>query len=163
MNMPLKNTSQDYAIQSDIPVAPLRCWKERALQTLCYEGGGLLLVAPLYAALFGTTAKESFTLLLVLAALVMLWSPLHNTAFDLVDARVNARVASARPQGLRLLHALSLESTCVLFTLPVVMWLGGHGFWAALAVDVGLTLAYTAYAYVFHLTFDWLRPVTKGA
>ena len=40
------------------------------------------------------------------------------------------------------------------------MIVGGHGFWEAVAVDIGLTLFYTAYAYVFHMVFDRLRPVT---
>ncbi len=39
------------------------------------------------------------------------------------------------------------------------MWFGGHGLWSALAIDIGLTLLYSAYAYFFHILYDWLRPV----
>jgi uncharacterized membrane protein len=39
------------------------------------------------------------------------------------------------------------------------MWLGGHTMREALAVNLSLTLFYVGYAYVFHLLFDWLRPV----
>ena len=46
-------------------------------------------------------------------------------------------------------------------SLPVIMWIGGVGFWPALGVDIGLTLLYTGYAYVFHLAYDWLRPVVR--
>jgi uncharacterized membrane protein len=141
----------------------LRNMKERVIQTLAYEGGGLLLIAPLYAAAFGQTATASFGLLVVLAVLVMAWAPVHNVVFDYVDARTNNRVASDRPHSLRVFHAISLETTAVLVTLPAVMWIGGFSFWGALAVDLGLTCAYTVYAYVFHLTFDWLRPVPTGA
>jgi L-arabinose isomerase len=38
----------------------------------------------------------------------------------------------------------------------------GHlypGMLDALALDLGLTVAYTAYAYTFHMAYDWLRPV----
>jgi uncharacterized membrane protein len=143
------------------PRPPLRSLRERVIQTLGFGAGGLLLVAPLYAALFGADAATSVFLLVVLALLVMLWSPFHNFLFDYLEARICRRVASDRPHRLRLVHAVSHEATSVVLTLPAVMWIGGHGFWTALAVDIGLTLAYALYAYVFHLGFDWLRPVAR--
>jgi uncharacterized membrane protein len=39
------------------------------------------------------------------------------------------------------------------------MSLGGLDFAKALSADIGLTLLYAGYAYLFHLTFDTLRPV----
>lgn len=140
---------------------PQRCVKERIIQTLSYEAGGLVLVTPFYALAFGHTAIDSLTLMFVLSLLVMAWSPLHNVVFDWFDGRVSGRVASDRPHHLRLLHAFSLETSSILVTLPVVMLLGGHGFWTALAIDVGLTVSYAAYAYVFHLGFDRMRPINK--
>ena len=46
-------------------------------------------------------------------------------------------------------------------TLPIVMWMGGFGFWAALAVNIGFTVFYAAYTYIFHIVFDWLRPMRR--
>ena len=48
-------------------------------------------------------------------------------------------------------------------TLPLVMHLAGYGFWDALFFDTALTVFYTAYAYVFHLAYDLLRPVARVA
>ena len=138
----------------------LRNLRERFIQTLAYEAGGLLLVTPIYALVAGKKAAESFTLMVALSVLVMIWSPIFNTLFDWVEGRTTGRSASDRPHRLRLLHAALLEVTSVVVTLPAVMWLGGHDFLSALAIDVGLTLAYAAYAYVFHFSFDKLRPVT---
>ena len=42
------------------------------------------------------------------------------------------------------------------------MSLGGLGFAEAISADVGLTLFYAGYAYVFHLGFDSLRPVAPA-
>jgi Chlorhexidine efflux transporter len=42
------------------------------------------------------------------------------------------------------------------------MAMGGHGFWRALAIDIGLTLFYAVYAYGFHLVYDRLRPVSRA-
>jgi uncharacterized membrane protein len=163
MAVPFANYTVAHAPIAEHVTTPLRCTKERILQSLCFEAGGLLLVVPAYALIFASSAKHSFGLLFVLSLLVLAWSPLHNTVFDWWEARLTGGVASDRPHGLRFVHATSHEATSVAVTLPALMWLGGHGFWGAIAVDVCLTLTYAAYAYVFHLAFDWLRPVVKGA
>lgn len=140
---------------------PLRSVRERCYQTLAYEFGGLMIAAPLYAVVFGQSAQASFLLIAAISVCVMAWSPVHNAIFDWADLLLSGRVASERPHGLRLVHAVSLEVTSTLVSLPVIMWIGGIGFWPALGVDIGLTLLYTGYAYVFHLAYDWLRPVVR--
>ncbi|MFN5998019.1 MAG: PACE efflux transporter [Paracoccaceae bacterium] len=137
----------------------LRSPRERVIQTLAYEVGGLCLSVPLIALFGGGTTGEAFKLMLALSVAVMIWSPIHNTVFDWLDFRLSGRLASDRPQRLRLVHAASHEATTVLVTLPILMVLGGLSFWAALLADLGLTLLYAAYAYVFHLVYDRLRPV----
>jgi uncharacterized membrane protein len=141
---------------------PLRTVKERICQTLAFELGGLALAAPLYGLIFGHDAAQSLTLLAVLSLAVMAWAPIHNTLFDMADFKRTGRSASARPHGLRIIQALSQELSVLVITLPLVMHIGGHGFREALMVDLGLTLFYAAYAYCFHIIFDWLRPIPEG-
>ncbi|WP_413720569.1 PACE efflux transporter [Silicimonas sp. MF1-12-2] len=138
----------------------LRSLRERIIQTVSFELGGLLVVAPAYAVLSGSSPTESLGLLIALSIAFMIWSPIHNTLFDVLEFRFSHRVASDRPHGLRIVHAISHETTSIVVTLPLIMYLGGYGFWVAIAVDLGLTIAYTAYAYLFHVVFDRLRPVT---
>jgi uncharacterized membrane protein len=138
----------------------LRSGRERLLQTLLYEVGGLLIVLPLYALVTGHAMKDSLLLLVAVSIATMTWACLHNVIFDYVEARRTGRVASDRPQVLRLIHAASTEVTSILVTTPVIVLTGGFGWWQALMVDIGLTLFYASYAYVFHLAFDALRPVT---
>jgi uncharacterized membrane protein len=126
----------------------LRTARERLFQTLMYEAGGLLMATPLYGLVFDRDAGGSFALLAVLSVIVMI--------------ERTGRVASDRPQGLRAAHALCLEITATAVTLPVVMAMGAHSFWQALSIDVGLTLFYAAYAYVFHIFYDRLRPVSPS-
>ena len=137
----------------------LRSPRERAIQTLAYEAGGLCLSVPLVALFGGGTAGEAFGLMLALSFAVLVWSPIHNTVFDWLDLSLSGRVASDRPQRWRLVHAASHEASTVVVTLPILIWLGGLGLWAALLADLGLTLLYAGYAYVFHLVYDRLRPV----
>lgn len=137
----------------------LRSARERALQTVCYEVGGILVAAPVYALLFGAGAAESIGLMLAVSVAVMVWAAFHNSVFDLLEWRLAGRTASDRPHRWRVVHALSQEATSVLVTTPVIMAVGGLGLWAALALDLGLTLFYAGYAYVFHLVYDRVRPV----
>jgi uncharacterized membrane protein len=137
----------------------LRSARERICQTLAYEAGGLVLAVPLYALFAGRQAQDSLILIMAVAAACMMWSPLHNTAFDWADWRFNRRVASSRPHRLRMVHAISHEASSVVVTVPMIIALGGHSFLGALAVDAGLTLLYACYAYVFHIAYDRLRPV----
>jgi uncharacterized membrane protein len=137
----------------------LRSPRERLIQTVAYELGGLCLSVPLVAVVGGGSTGEAFTLMLALSVAVLIWSPIHNTVFDWLDLRLSGRVASDRPQRWRLVHAASHEASTVVVTLPILIWLGGLGLWAALLADLGLTLLYAVYAYVFHLVYDRLRPV----
>lgn len=137
----------------------LRSPRERALQTLLFEVGGLLLVAPLYALVFSAPMEESFLIIAALAVAVMIWSPIHNTIFDVLDLRMTGRVASDRPHGLRIIHAVSHESTSLVVTVPLLIWLGGHSLMEAILLDIGLTIVFAIYAYVFNIIYDRLRPV----
>jgi uncharacterized membrane protein len=140
----------------------LRSPQERIIQTLAFEIGGLFLVLPLFVLVTGNGAGEGFLLLAVLSVAVMIWSPLHNTVFDRLDLWLSGRVASARPQGWRMLHAISHEVTVVVVTLPIMLGLGGLSLGDALLANIGLTAVYTAYAYAFHLVYDRWRPVVAG-
>ncbi len=137
----------------------LRTARERVIQTLAYEAGGLVVATPLYALAFGTDADESALLLAVVSVAMMIWSPIHNTLFDLAEWRMVRRVASDRPHVQRALHALSHEATAAIVTVPILMFLGGLGFVEALLADIGLSIVYTLYAYAFHWIYDRLRPV----
>jgi uncharacterized membrane protein len=143
------------------PRRALRNLRERVIQTLWFELLGLALVAPLFAYFSGPTVGESFTLLLVLALalVVTLWSGFYNSAFDLAELRLAGRVASDRPHRWRAVHTIGLETSAIAMTLPLVVAFTSLGWQEALVADIGLTLAYVAYGYVFHLAFDRLRPV----
>lgn len=143
--------------------AALRSRRERVIQTLWFEALGLALVSPLFAQFVGGSSAESLLVLAVLSVVVMGWSALYNTAVDWVEWRCTGRVASNRLHRWRLAHAAGLECTAVLLTWPLIVALTPLGWLEALAADVGLTVAYTIYGYLFHLGFDRLRPVRASA
>jgi uncharacterized membrane protein len=145
----------------------LRSPRERIIQSLAYETCGLCFSIPLYLAYNGAAAggdpAGAAGLMMALSMAALIWAPLHNILFDLADLRMTGRCACARPLGWRLAHALSLEASTLTLTVPLLVVLGGHGWGEALLLDLGLTLAYVCYAYLFHLTYDKLRPIGASA
>ena len=149
--------------QADASAAPasplLRSRRERALQTLWFEGIGLAVVSPLFAHFSGVHMGSSLFVLMMLSITVMTWSAIYNSVVDRIERRLAQRVASDRPHHWRVLHAVGHEVSAVAFTWPLVVALTSLGWMDALWAEAGLTLAYTAYGYLFHLVFDRLRPV----
>jgi uncharacterized membrane protein len=133
--------------------------RQRAVQTLIFETGGLLLATPLYEAMFGRTGESAFGLMLALTLAVLLWSPLHNLLFDALEQRMTDRLACNRAHALRLLHAISHEVTPIVITLPMIILLGRHSLTEALALNGGLTALYMVYAYAFYWLYDRIWPV----
>jgi uncharacterized membrane protein len=60
-------------------------------------------------------------------------------------------------------HTIGNEATALIVTWPLMVALTPLAWLQALAAEIGLTLAYVLYGYLFHLGFDRLRPVRAGA
>ena len=98
----------------------------------------------------------------MLALAMLVYSPLYCAAFDRADRRLTGRLASDRPNGLRLVHALGHELGAMLVSVPVLLALTDLGLGGALALDLGLSLAYAGWTWVFFVLWDRLRPQPRG-
>jgi uncharacterized membrane protein len=145
------------------PHGAIRSRRERLIQTLWFEALGIAIVSPLFAHFAGPSLGKSIIVLTALSVTMMCWSALYNTAFDLIEVRCTGRVASDRPHGLRVVHTIGNEATALIVTWPLMVALTPLAWLQALAADIGLTLAYALYGYLFHLGFDRLRPVRADA
>lgn len=140
--------------------AIIRSARERVIQTLTFEAGGLVLATPLYVLFFGAEGSASLFVVTALSLAVVMWSPMHNAVFDVIEWCLTGRAASARPHGLLLLHAISHEVSVCTVSLPLLMWFRNLTLGQALLGNIGLTALYTGYAYLFHIVYDRLRPVS---
>ena len=61
------------------------------------------------------------------------------------------------------MQTIGLEATAVIVTCPLIVALTTLGWLEALVTDIGLTLTYALYGYLFHLGFDRLRPIYRDA
>jgi uncharacterized membrane protein len=139
--------------------AAVRGLRERVIQTLAFEVLGLAIVSLPFAYFSGASAGESLALLTALSIVIMSWSALYNTAFDHIERRLTGRVASDRPPRWRVLHAIALEASALVVTWPLIVAMTALSWREAFIAEIGLTLAYAAYGYCFHLAFDHFRPV----
>ncbi|MEY1555230.1 PACE efflux transporter [Yoonia sp. R2331] len=140
-----------------------RTLRERILQTCAFEAIGIACVTPLFMAFYGGHASESLALMIAISLAVMIWAPLYGFIFDRIEGRRTGRVASDRPNAVRVLHAVLYELTAVSVTLPLAMAIGGLTFGQAIGLNIWLTLFYVAYAYGFFLIYDRLRPVRRAS
>jgi uncharacterized membrane protein len=141
------------------PYGAIRSRRERLIQTLWFEALGVVIVSPLFAHFAGPSLGKSIIVLTALSVTMMCWSALYNTTFDLIEVRCTGRVASDRPHVLRVLHTIGNEVTALIVTWPMMVALTPLGWLHALGAEIGLTLVYALYGYLFHLGFDRLRPV----
>lgn len=149
----------------------LRSLPDRLRQIALYEIGGLCLISPAFALVAGISATTSIGLLGTLALIVAVWNGLYSTVFDCAEQAITGRSADDRPLFLRAVHAVLLEAGAAVATTPVIAAWTGMNWTTALVEDVGLTLAYSAYAFVFGLLYDsmfpiqsegWMREVING-
>jgi uncharacterized membrane protein len=140
----------------------LRSVPDRFRQVALYEIGGVGLISPLLALAAGLSPTASAGLLAVLAVIVAAWNGVYSTAFDWAERAITGRQPDRRPPLLRVAHALMLESGAVVATTPVIASWMNVSWNAALLQDLGLTLAYSAYAFVFGLLYDSLFPMDRG-
>lgn len=140
----------------------IRATKERVIQTVAYEIGGLLVVIPAYSLYYKAGVSESLTLFIAISILVMIWTGVHNTLFDLMEWRVCQRVASDRTVRYRIIHMLSLELTSTIICVPLILIMTDLHLLEAVILDLVLTFVYLIYGMVFHYIYDYLRPINKG-
>jgi uncharacterized membrane protein len=137
----------------------LRSLTDRIRQVILFELGGLLLITPPFVWLSGVPLSDSLGLLAVIAAIAALWNAVYNSAFDWLEGRLTGRTADRRAMWMRGIHALGFEGGLLLVSLPIIMIWTGMGWLEALIADIGLALAYVAYAFVFNLAYDRFFPI----
>jgi uncharacterized membrane protein len=134
---------------------------DRTVQTILCQAGGIIMVTPVYAAISGGGAAQSTLVITLVFAAAIVWAALFNTLFDLLEWHLAYRVASDRPHFWRVLHAVILEGSTLVVSVPIFVWIGGHSVGEAMMIDLGLTAFCAVYAYFFFLGYDRLRPLRR--
>lgn len=127
-----------------------------------YEVIGLLLAVPLAAWVFGTDLVKTGILSLFFSVLAMFYTAIYNHYFDRLLLKLG-RNPARRGILLRTVHTLLFEAGFLIISVPAIAWWLSLSLWEALAMDLGFTLFYVAYTYVYNLGYDIVFPYPEGS
>ena len=132
---------------------------ERVGHALAFEVIALLICAPLFSWLMGTTMAAMGALTLAISLIAMAWNVVYNIGFD----RLQRRLGFSRTLAVRVLHAAVFELGLILVAVPLAaVWLD-ITLWRALVLDAGLLLFFLPYTLVFNWAYDSLRERWSSA
>lgn len=139
----------------------IRNFRERVIQATSFEVVGVLLFTNLLAFALDREAGESMILLIAMSVAAVCLTGGFNHVFDTIEYKRTGRVASDRPQTVRVIHTVLLECVIALATIPMLKYSMDLSWTDALLADIVLLVFYAGYGYVFHVIYDRLRPVRK--
>lgn len=133
---------------------PTKSLTERVGHALAFELIALLICAPLFGWLMGTSVVAMGALTLAISLIAMVWNVVYNSGFD----RLQRRLGFHKTLVVRALHAVVFELGLVIASVPLAaVWLG-ISLWQAFVLDIGLLMFFLPYTMVFNWVYDWLRP-----
>lgn len=141
---------------------PMRNGRDRLRYVISFELLLLALVVPVGAIYFDKPLHDIGGLGAILTVKAMVINYLYNLGFDHLDAR-SGRISSNRSKLGRVFHALGLEITLLITSLPLYMWWLQLGLLQALATDVTVTTFVVFYTFLFTLGYDRMFPVRVAA
>lgn len=141
---------------------PMRTGRDRLRYTISFELVLLVLLVPVGAIYFDKAVHEIGALGVILSLKAMVLNLIYNWVFDRIDARAG-RVSSDRSVIGRILHAIGLELTLLVTSLPIYMWWLQLRLIEAIATDLTVTTFVVFYTYWFTLGYDRMFPVRKAA
>jgi uncharacterized membrane protein len=133
---------------------------ERFAQAVLYEAIAIAFLTPVYSWAFGMPLDNSFYTMAMTSFAVVIWAAIYNTMFDRVMYRRTGLLAHEKTTRLRVLHAVLLEITITFIAVPIILVMSGASIWVALLADIGFSVIFAIYTYIFYLIYDRLRPVT---
>lgn len=140
----------------------MRTSADRLRHTILFETCGLVTITPLAAWILDRDMTRIGAMAFAISILAMATNFFFNLLFDHVLVWLG-RPVNVRPPWMRALHAICFESTLLLSTMPLVAWWLDMPLWQAFATNLGFSLFYLAYAYVYNWAYDVIFPMPVNA
>jgi len=136
----------------------MRTTADRLRHTILFEMIGLAACTPLAAWILGKGLVQIGSLGIVLSLTAMGANYLFNLLFDLTLIRLG-RPVNVRPPWMRALHAILFETSLIVLMVPVVAWWLDMTLWTAFLTDIGFSLFFLVYAFVYNWVYDAVFPM----
>lgn len=108
----------------------------------------------------GSSLEHAGVAAVASSVIAVLWNLAYNTVFEHWEARQTVRGRSFKR---RVAHAIGFELGLSLCLIPLFIWWLQIGLWQALLLDIGLSLFFVVYAFLFNLAFDKLFGLPLSA
>jgi uncharacterized membrane protein len=136
----------------------MRTSADRIRHTLLFELIGLAVCTPLAAWILDKDLVQIGSLSIALSLTAMCVNYVYNLVFDIALVRLG-RPVHVRPVWMRVLHATLFETSLIILTIPMVAWWLDMTLWAAFLTDIGFTLFFILYAFVYNWAYDVVFPM----
>ncbi len=127
---------------------------------ISFETCGIMVTGLVLLVMTSADAKAAFPLSATAAIIGMLWSYAYNTSFEAWEAHQAKR---GRSRIRRLAHSFLFEMTLLIQLLPLTMWWLSVGFWTAIGIEIGVSVAFIFYTYAFTWAFDRIFGLPASA
>lgn len=125
--------------------------RRKIVYVTLFEALALLITSNGLAAGSGSSVQHASVAAIASTVIAVVWNLVYNTLFERWEARQAVRGRSFKR---RAAHAIGFELGFVVVLVPLFAWWLGIGWWHALVLDLGLSLFFLAYTFVFNLGFD---------
>lgn len=134
----------------------MRTMADRIRYTLLYEVLGLALVVPGGRLLLGITMFDMGMIGLGSTIVAVSWNYLFSWLFDHTMLRIKGTAGKSLAD--RVIHAVLYQVGLIALLVPAIAFCLGRRLLAAFLANIGLTLFYLAYNFVFTWAYDVLFP-----
>jgi len=137
----------------------MRTIKDRLRHTITFEliALGILMTAGSWITGHDMASIGAFGLMMSLIA--MAWNLLFNWLFDIWDLQY--RDMAPRGALIRVLHATLFEAVLLIVGLFLAAWWLELSYWDAFMLDIGISVFFLVYAYIFNWTYDIIFPISR--
>ncbi|WP_322047692.1 PACE efflux transporter [Paraburkholderia sp. J67] len=125
--------------------------KRRIVYLTLFEGLAILITSTSFASLSGSGMDRAGAAAVFSSIIAVAWNALYNWLFERWEARQTKR---GRSPLRRAMHALGFEGGLVIFLVPMIAVTLRLPLGQAFVMDIGLTVFFLVYAYIFNLIFD---------
>lgn len=139
----------------------MRTLSDRLRHTLLFEGIALGIVMTAGSALTGHSAEDFGILGVMFSIIALVWNFAFNWLFDRWDLAY--RDMAPRGPGLRAVHAILFEAVMLTVGLFLTAWWLDVGYVEAFLLDLGISIFFLIYAFLFNWAYDVIFPVPRPA
>lgn len=136
----------------------MRTTADRIRHTILFELLGLAVSAPLAALILEKSLTQVGSLSIMLSITAMALNYLFNLYFDKALLKLG-RPVNVRPVKMRVVHAILFEGTLLVLSIPMVAWWLDVTLWTAFLTDIGFSLFFLVYAFMYNWIYDAVFPV----